>query len=262
MKKSIVALMITIFFLMIGSGCRGKKTEITPEMASSDENLFKLGEKYIKKDPERARLYFRQVIDSFPKSFYAQQAKLAIADSYFRKGDEGNMILAASEYREFIHLFPFSPSAPYAQYQIGMTFYKKTLKPGRDQTKTNQALEEFRLVITNYPLSEQAKLAREKISDCEQKLAEHTYHIGKLYYTIKAFKASTTRLIEILNNFPNYSRMDKVYFYLGDSYYKWNKADQAIPFFTKLITDFPKGKLAKKAKHRMEDIEKNKKSKK
>jgi len=244
---------------MIGSGCRGKKTEITPEMASSDESLFKLGEKFIKKDPEKARLYFRQVIDSFPKSFYAQQAKLAIADSYFRKGDEGSMILAASEYREFIHLYPFSPSAPYAQLQIAMTFFKKTLRPGRDQTKTTLALEEFRQVISSYPLSDEAKQAREKIQKCEEKLAEHTLHIGKVYYTMKAYKASTTRLIEILNNYPNYSRMDKAFFYLGDSYYRWKKTDQAIPYFTKVISDFPKSKYAKKAVKRMKEVEKIKK---
>jgi len=254
-----LVLMVSFLCLMVDLGCRGKKTELTPEVASSDENLFKLGEKYIKKDPERARLYFRQVIDSFPKSFYAQQAKLAIADSYFRKGDEGSMILAASEYREFIHLYPFSPSAPYAQLQIAMTFFKKTLKPGRDQTKTKQALEEFRIFISKYPLSEEAKQAREKILECEEKLAEYTFQIGKLYYRMKAYKGSTARLLELLSNYPNYSKMDGVYFYLGDSYYRWEKVDQAVPFFTKLINDFPKSKFAKKALKRMKEIEKKKK---
>ena len=122
-----------------------------PRVASSDEALFKLGEAEIKKDTEKALLYLRQVIDSFPKSFYAQRAKLLIADAYFKKGDEGNMILAAAEYREFINLYPYSPSAAYCQYQIGMTFFGKTLKPGRDQTKTVQALAEFKKVVTAYP---------------------------------------------------------------------------------------------------------------
>ena len=108
------------------------------DIAASDEALFKAGQDSVKKDTEKSRLYFRQVIDSFPKSFYAQRAKLAIADSYFEKGDEGSMILAASEYREFIQLYPFSPSAPYAQYQIAMSYFKKALKPGRDQTKTTR----------------------------------------------------------------------------------------------------------------------------
>lgn len=256
MKKLTLIITLSLLCIMIGSGCRGKKTEISPETASSDEALFNLGKEHLKKDPEKARLYLRQVIDSFPKSFYAQQAKLAIADSYFEKGDEGSMILASSEYREFISLYPYSPSAPYAQYQIAMAFYKKALKPGRDQTRTRQALGEFKKVVTNYPLSDEAKLAREKILDCEEKLAEHTLGIGEHYYKVSAFNAAVKRLTEILTNYPNFSRMDKVYYYLGDSFFKWKKADQSIPYFTKLISDFPQSKYAKKAKSRLDEIEK------
>jgi len=187
---------------------------------------------------------------------------LGIANSYFQKGDEGSMILAASEYREFISLFPYSPSAPYAQYQIAMTYYKKVLKPGRDQTKTKLALAEFKIVVTNYPMSEEAKSAREKILDCEERLAEHILGIGELYYKMKAFKASTRRLTDILTNYPNFSKMDKVYFYLGDSYFKWNQTDQSIPYFTKLISDFPQSKFAKTAQKKLEELEKKEKAKK
>lgn len=261
MKKVIFILSISFLILVIGFSCKKAKTELDPDIVSSDENLFKLGEKDLKKNPEKARLYLRQVIDSFPKSFYAQRAKLAIADSYFEKGDEGSMILAASEYREFISLFPLSPSSAYAQYQMAMTFYKKALKPGRDQTKTTQALAEFKKVVTNYPLSEETKMAQERIKDCEERLAEHTFGIGEVYYKLKAFTATVDRLTEILTNFPNYSRMDKVYYYLGDSYFKWKKLDQAIPYFTKLISDFPQSKYAKKAQDRLKKIEKKEKNK-
>jgi len=255
-KKALIIGLVIV--AMIVSYCGKKKTEISLETASSDEALFKLGEKYLKKDPEKARLYFRQVIDSFPKSFYAQQAKLAIADSYFNKGDEGSLILAASEYREFISLYPYSPYAARAQYKIAMTYYKKILKPGRDQTKTWKALAEFKKVVTSYPSSDEAKLAQEKIKDCEERLAEHIFGIGRFYYKRNAFKAAVSRLNDIVNSFPNYSKMDQVYFYLGDSYFKWNKIEQSIPYFTKLVSDFPKSKYSKKALKRLEEIDKKK----
>jgi outer membrane protein assembly factor BamD len=254
MKKALTFILVCII-LISAFACRGKKTEITPAMASSDEMLFKEGEKYMKKDPEKARLYFRQVIDSFPKSFYAQRAKLAVADIYYEARDEGSLILAAGEYREFISLFPYSPSAPYAQFRIGMCFFEKALKPGRDQEKTIQALAEFKKVLTMFPLSEEAKQASEKIKDCEERLAEHNFVIGLHYYRVEAFKASTTRLTEILTNYPNYTGLDKVYYYLGVSYLEWRKADQSIPYFTKLITDYPKSKYAEKAQERMKEAQ-------
>jgi len=136
------------------------------------------------------------------------------------------MILAASEYREFISLFPYSPSAPHAQYQIAMTYYKKVLKP--------------------------------KILDCEERLAAQALHIGEYYHKVRVFKASVSRLTEILTNYPNFSRMDKVYYYLGNSYYKWKKFEQSIPYFTKLISDFPQSKFAEKATGKLEEIEKKK----
>jgi outer membrane protein assembly factor BamD len=247
------AIILTVLIGFGGCSCRAKKTTISPEFASSDEALYKEGEKYQKKDREKARLYMQQVIDSFPKSFYAQRAMLAIADTYFAEGDEGNMILAAAEYREFIARFPPSPSAPYAQYRIGLCFFDKVLKPGRDQQKTIQALAEFKKVILTYPLSEEAKPARDKIKDCEERLAEHLFTIGLHYYRTTAFKASTSRLTEILTSYPMYSGMDEVYFYLGDSYFKWGKADQSIPYFTKLVSDYPKSKYAPKAQDRLKE---------
>lgn len=255
--KKVVSVALMMFFCGLSFwSCKAKKVEIAPEIAASDEALFKAGQEYVKKDPEKARLYFRQVIDSFPKSFYAQRAKLAIADSYFKKGDEGSLILSASEYREFISLYPYSPSASYAQYQIAMTFFKNPLKPGRDQTKTIRALAEFKRVVTNYPLSEEGKLAQKQISDCEERLAAHLCTIGVHYYKAYAYKASTSRLSEILTNYPSYSKMDEVYFYLADSYYKWGKRDESVPYFMKLVSDYPKSKYTKKAQERLGEINK------
>ena len=191
-KTTLTLLIPLLAALSLVTACHKKAPEITPDLASSDEALYRLGEQYIKKDSEKAILYLRQVIDSFPKSFYAQRAKLLIADAYYKKGDEGNMILAAAEYREFINLYPYSPSAAYCQYQIGMTFFGKSLKAGRDQTKTAQALAEFKRVVTAYPASDQAKTAQERIKECEERLADHALTIGRHYHRVKAFKASTS----------------------------------------------------------------------
>jgi len=247
---------LSLLLIFVGPACKKKSLQIDPEIASSDEALFRTGEQFIKKNPEKARLYLRQVIDSFPKSFYAQRAKLAIADSYFHQGDEGSMILASSEYRDFITNFPLSPSAPYAQLQIALSFFKKIRKPGRDQTKTEQALLEFKRLITDYPLSDETKDAREKVKICEEYLAAHTLSIGRLYYKRKTYPAAISRLKDILSNYPTFSGLDEVFFVLGDSYYKMSQTEESIPYYTKLISDYPQSKFAKKAQERMEEIEK------
>jgi outer membrane protein assembly factor BamD len=255
----LLALVLAMAFVFV-AGCRKPPVQIAPDVAASDEALYKLGEATIKKDTEKGLLYLRQLIDSFPRSFYAQRAKLLIADSYFKKGDEANMILAASEYREFIKAYPYSPSAAYCQYQIALSFYKKIEKVGRDQTKTTQALTEFRKVVAEYPASDQAKEAQAKINDCEERLAAHAAGIGVQYANIKANKAAISRLSEVMTTYPNFSHMETVYFYLGQAYFQARAFDQAVPYFTKLISDYPKSKLVKKATARLKEIEARKKT--
>lgn len=254
-KSTLAALLVLLAVSGLATGCHKKKVELTPDLASSDEALYRLGEQYAKKDTEKALLYLRQVIDSFPKSFYAQRAKLLIADAYFRKGDESNMILAAAEYREFIRSYPYSPSAAYSQYQIAMTFYKKMLKPGRDPSKTIQALAEFKKVITDYPASDQAKDAQAKIKECEERLASHNSEIAISYHKRRGYRAAISRLSEVMSQYPDYSGLSKVYFYLGDCYFQLKLYDQAFPYFTKVVTDYSGDKLAKVAAQRLSEIE-------
>jgi len=48
----------------------------------------------------------------------------------------------------------------------------------------------------------------------------------------------------------------QVFFVLGDSYYKMTQTEESIPYYTKLISDYPQSKFVKKAQERMEEIEK------
>ena len=256
LSKTAAALLPFLVLVALAPGCKKKTVELTPDLASSDEALYKLGEAEIKGDMEKGILYLRQVIDSFPKSFYAQRAKILIADAYFRKGDESNMILAAAEYREFIRTYPYSPSAAYSQYQIAMTFYKKMLKPGRDPAKTIQSLAEFKKVIADYPASDQAKPAQERIKDCEERLAAHGADIAISYHDRKAYRAAISRLTEVMSTYPEYSRLDRLYYYLGDCHFWLRQYDQAAPFFAKVVSDYSGQKLAKDASKKLAEIEK------
>lgn len=267
MKKNfLMILFLTLITISFGSlACRKKPLtleSLPQETLASDESLYKLGENYIKKDFEKGLLFLRQLMDSFPRSFYAQRAKLLIADTYFSKGDEANLILAAAEYREFMSLYPTSPSVPYCQYQIAMTYYKNILKPGRDQTKTIQALNEFKKVVALYPSSEYAAQAQDKIKDCENRLAAHELHVGEYYYKAKSYRAALNRLQPIITTYPNFPGLDAVYFYIADCYFKVKNYDQSQPYFTKLISDYPKSKFVKKAQKRLQSIELLKKTEK
>ncbi|NTV81822.1 MAG: outer membrane protein assembly factor BamD [Candidatus Aminicenantes bacterium] len=136
-----------------------------------------------------------------------------------------------------------------------MTFFKKMLKPGRDPAKTIQALAEFKKVLADYPASDQAQPAQERIKECEARLAAHNAEIAIGYHHRKAYRASLSRLAEVMTTYPDYSELYEIYYYLGDCHFMMRQYDQAIPFFTKVVTDYPGKKVAKWAAGKLKEIE-------
>ena len=57
-----LALAAVLALLWAGVACSPQKLAISPEVAGSDEQLYQLGEAQVKKDPDKARIYLRQVI--------------------------------------------------------------------------------------------------------------------------------------------------------------------------------------------------------
>ena len=77
----------------------------------------------------------------------AQKAKINIADSYYNEKGESSLMLAVSEYEEFVGMYPNSPDAVYAKFQIGECFFRRMRKPGRDQDFTYRTIEAFEIMI-------------------------------------------------------------------------------------------------------------------
>jgi outer membrane protein assembly factor BamD len=48
--------------------------------------------------------------------------------------------------------------------------------------------------------------------------------------------------------------MAAVYYYLGESNFLFSKPEQSVPFFTKLVSDYPKSEFALKAQARLKQI--------
>ena len=118
MKKTVLPLLLVL--LVIAGGCRSKKgISIDPSEKGSDKKMYENAMKYMGKDPEKSRLLFKEVAQLYPDSIYANKAKLGIGDSYFREHDSASLVMAAAEYQEYVNLYPYSPDAVYAKYQIG-----------------------------------------------------------------------------------------------------------------------------------------------
>ena len=235
-----------IIFIIMLSACKTDKTIVlSPQEKSSARIIYEKARTSIKRNPDRARLLFKEIMQLFPDSIYAQRSKIGIADSYFQSKDSSSLILAANEYQEYVNLFPNSPDAVYAKYQIGMCYYKQMRSPGRDPEFTKKTIQAFESMINQYPDTKQAEEAKKNITKARQAMAIHIFRIGRSNYKLKAYPGAVTRFKEVINNYPDFKENDKLFYYTGKSYFKMRDLDSSLSFFQKIINSYPKSKFFK-----------------
>ncbi|HET6267916.1 MAG TPA: outer membrane protein assembly factor BamD [Acidobacteriota bacterium] len=232
-------LILALSFLAFGISCGPKKVAIDPTK-QSDSQLYTMGqERMKKKDYPKAKEAFKAVFENFPKSDYRILAKLAYADAYYQEGGDSNWILAAQEYQDFISLFPFSPKAEYAQFQIGMCYYKMMERPDRDQTNTHKAVVEFQKAIDSYPNGEHFDAARKKLIDCYDHLAKHEFGVARYYWRTKRYQPSSDRIKGLLKSYPETVYQPEYFYTLADSLHHLAQDSEACVYYAKLKARWP-----------------------
>ena len=260
MKKSIIPALLVI--LLMASGCSTKKkVSIDPSEKGSDKTMYGNAMKYISKNPENARLLFKEIMQLYPDSIYASKAKLGIGDSYFRANDSASLVMAAAEYQEYVSLYPYSPDAVYAKYQVGMCYFKQMRKPERDQSNTFAAIKAFEGLLEQYPATAEAEAAKKKINLCRQNLANHYFQIGYYNYVMKSFPGTIARFKQLMDEYPDYANNDKLFFYTGKTYLAMLDLDSALSFFQRLVSSYPKSKYARSSQRQIITISRLQKAK-
>jgi len=233
------------------AGCAsGGNVDIATLASNSDRLIWEEGRKAAeKKQWENARQYFKRIVDGFPSSELGPAARLALADTYFEEGGAGNYILAVAAYREFLTFYPSHPRADYAQFQVGESFFKQRNAPDRDQTQTQDALVEFQRLLELYSASPYVELARQRISACRQSLARAEYMVGWFYQkTRRAWRASVGRYEVVLDEYPDYDRLDEVLFRIAECQANMARNAEAVPHLARLLEEFPQSPYADEAR--------------
>lgn len=251
-----------LLFLLIGGlsltfGCGNKTTVSLPPGTAGDERLMALGRQALEDESwETARGYFQQLLDAFPRSQLAGDARLGIADTYFNQRGSGSVILAIAEYRDFLTFFPNHPRADYAQYQIAYGHYRQIHSPDRDQDPTDLAIEEFEKLDNLYRNSRYAEEGRKLLQECYEIKAESEFRVGVFYLDIrKHCRAATARFEKVLLDFPTYSRLDEVHFRLGTAYRMCGQLTEAKPHFQRVVDNFPDSEFREEAQSILANFE-------
>jgi outer membrane protein assembly factor BamD len=184
-----------------------------------DKELFDKAMVAMKKGKfDVARLDLQTLLNTYPESEYQMRAKLAVGDSWFKEGGTAALTQAEAEYKDFITFFPNQPEAAEAQMKVADIYYMQMEKPDRDPKNADQAEQEYRTMIQQFPDSTFVPRAKQRLREVQEVLAERQYQVGSFYATHENWAATIARLQTVTDSYPLYSHSDLALIGLGDAY--------------------------------------------
>lgn len=243
--------------LIIAAAC-GNKDVIPQNVANPDRFLFERGDAALKeKNWIAAREYYRQVFDNYPQSPFRPDAKLGIADTYLGEKSAESLVLADSEYREFLTYYPRHARADYAQYKLAMTYFQQMRGADRDQTATREALTEFQVFFDRFPDSKLMPEVRKNWRIARDRLSDSELQVGETYVRMGVLRGAATRLQGLLKEDPEYTHRDAAYYHLAEILLKSDRKAEAIPYYQRLVDEFVQSEYLERAQKRLKELNAN-----
>jgi outer membrane protein assembly factor BamD len=248
-------LVFPLFLLLLSCG-KGKKPEVAAPPSTLNEPDRVLFERAMK-DMEKsrftvARLTLQTLISTYPDSEFLQQAKYAMAESFYRESTSGTLTEAENGFKDYITFFPNSELADDAQMKIAMTHVKRLEKPDRDTTQARLAEAEFKSFIEGYPDSPLINEAKQKLREVQELLADGIAGVGNFYLVShRDYNAAVSRYKEVLKNYPDYSKMPETLFSLAFSLQQMGNQKDAVAYYDRIVTDHPLSDRVTQAKQQL-----------
>ena len=240
---------VVVLTLLVAAaaGCAQKRGNIPTGVTEPDKYLWEQGKAAL--DERKwftAREYFQQLVDNYPQSPLRADAKLGVGDAYLNDGTTEGKLRAEREFQEFLSFFPTHQRADYAQYKLAMTHFDQMPKAERDQTETRAALDQFQAFRERYPNSQLIGEVREKERIARDRLSESIYKVGYFYHKARWYPGGISRFKQVLDEDPQFTNRDAVYFYLAEAYVALKREAEALPLLEKLGAEFEQSEFLEK----------------
>jgi outer membrane protein assembly factor BamD len=194
---------------------------------------------------------YQKLIDEYPFSPYAEEAELNIGLAHYKQHDYAEAVGALTD---FMRMHPTSKHLDIASYYLAMAHYVQIGRADQDQTHTELALKQFQSIEQRFPESNFAALAHEQIAICREMLARHEYLIGSFYYDRANYKASESRMAELLALYPDTPIAPEALYDLARILEKQGKNYSAAEAFTALQKSYPNTKYASIAAEQLKKL--------
>ncbi|HYL02768.1 MAG TPA: outer membrane protein assembly factor BamD [Steroidobacteraceae bacterium] len=195
-RGSVVALCVV---LLATAGCRTHRA--SAEQKVTPEVLFKRAKKDLENNNFNGAIKSYEALTArFPFADEARQAHIDLIYAYYRAG-EGESATDAAD--TFIRENPTHPRVDYAYYVKGLVDFERTPNAiervfradltKRPPSTARKAFAAFKVVVEQYPKSEYAHDALQRMVYLRDRLASYEVHVAQYYLKRGAYVAAAQR---------------------------------------------------------------------
>jgi len=184
----------------------------------------------------RAKRKLVQLDRQHPYSEYSRKALIMQTFISYRQGAYSE---AAQDGKRYVALYPGDKDAAYAQYLVGMSYFRQIPDITRDQTVTARAFNAMRDVVERYPDSEYVEDAKTKMRVSRDQLAGKEMLTGRYYMERREFLAAINRFRRVAEQFQNTRHVEEALARLTEAYFALGLAGEAQSAAAVLGHNFP-----------------------
>ena len=214
---------------VFAAGCMSKEDDLNlatyveqtdPADALYNQGLANLNAGRLKEASRK----FEAVDRQHPYSEFARKSMVMSAFTNYRQGNYEEAINAGKRY---VQLYPSSEDAAYAQYIVGLSYFRQIRDVTQDQKESRRAIEAMDEVVQRWPESQYVEDARTKARFARDQLAGKEMQIGRYYLERREYIAAAKRFRYVVENYSNTRHVEEALARLTETYYAMGLTSEA-----------------------------------
>ena len=179
-----------------------------------------------------------------PRDALLEKSKLMQVYANYRGGKLDEAILAADRY---MALYANKPDAAYVLYLKANSYFAQIKDITRDQQLSADAIETYNLVIANFPQSEYAEDAKEKLLVAYDQIAGKEMSVGRYYLGNGQHSAAINRFRVVVETWQTSTHVEEALFRLTEAYLLLGLTNEASTAAAVLGHNYPSSVWYKQA---------------
>lgn len=219
-KKLIIILFL---FAVLFVGCN--KYQKILKKADKETKYNTALELYQKEDFITCLQFLDEIIPLYRGTDKSQQLYYMYPSCYYKNGD---YIMAAYHYKNFIKLFPNAPEVEEAYFLGAYCAYLDSPAPSLEQSSTAIAIEELQAFVNKFPQSKKVDQCNQLMDELRQKMAKKEVDIALTYFYIESYQAAHISFVNVLKEYPDTKQREMVMDFMVKNMYLYaqNSVDQ------------------------------------